>query len=396
MLKNRVIGMGFAATFLAMTSAHSDSIGVFPDRILVGQSAAFDGPAQALGLGMRLGLQTAFAEANSKGGINGRHIELIAYDDGYEPLRAIENTTKLIDSDEVFALVGAVGTPTAKASQPIAKSTGVPFVGPFTGAGFLRDPDNVHVVNVRGTYDQETEAWIEHLTTDLDSKRIAILYQDDSFGRVGLSGVEKALHKRGMSLVAEGTYKRNSVAVKAALLKIRRAKPDAVVMVGSYKPIAEFVKLARKLRLKSELVTISFVGSKALAKELGELGRGVVVTQVVPFYADSSIPVVSAYQSALAEFDPDAEAGFVSLEGYLVGRVFLEALEKLGDNVTREGFIELFQNSPVEFDLGGTVLNYGPGDNQGMDRTYLSILQKDGTFIYVDKLSKEITSAELE
>lgn len=396
MLKYRVIGMGLAATFLAMTSAHSDSNGVFSDRILVGQSAAFDGPAQALGLGMRLGLEAAFAEVNTKGGINGRQIELIAYDDGYEPVRAIENTSKLIDSDQVFALVGAVGTPTSKASQPIAKNAGVPFVGPFTGAGFLRDPENDHVVNVRGTYDQETEAWIEHLTSDLDSKRIAILYQDDSFGRVGLSGVEKALDKRGMSLVAEGTYKRNSVAVKAALLKIRRAKPDAIVMVGSYKPIAEFVKLARKMRLKSEMVTISFVGSKALAQELGELGQGVVVTQVVPFYADSSIPLVSAYQAALAEYDPNAQAGFVSLEGYLVGRVFLEALEKLGDNVTREGFIELFQKSPVKFDLGGTVLSYGPGDNQGMDRTYLSILQKDGTFIYVDKLRKGITSAELD
>ncbi|MFK7893038.1 MAG: ABC transporter substrate-binding protein [Granulosicoccus sp.] len=382
---------------LILATAHNsiaEELGVSQTRVLIGQTAAFDGPAKALGLGMRTGLQAAFHEINQKGGVHGRKIELITYDDGYEPERAIDNTKKLIESDEVFALIGAVGTPTSKASQPIAKTHGVPFVGPFTGAGFLRDDDNAHVVNVRGTYDQETEAWIHHLTEDLQSKRIAILYQDDSFGRAGLSGVQKALDKRGLELVAEGTYKRNSVAVKGALLKIRKAKPDAVVMVGSYKPIAAFVKLARRLRLDSEFVTISFVGSKALAKELGSKGAGVVVTQVVPFHEDSSIRLVHDYHSALAQFDPTAESGFVSLEGYLVGRLFIDALDKAGSDLSREQFMALFQKV-VEFDFGGVNLAYGPGDNQGMDRVYLSVLQEDGTYRYVDSLSNAVTTAEL-
>lgn len=383
------------ASCLSASVCFAATPGVFPDRLVVGQSAAFDGPAQALGLGMREGLTAAFNEANANGGIHGRKIELITYDDGYEPDRAIENTRKLIEEDKVFALIGAVGTPTSKATQPVAKAADVPFIGPFTGAGFLRDPGNTHVVNVRGTYDQETEAWIHHLTEDLGSKRIAILYQDDSFGRAGLSGVVKALEKRDMSLVAEGTYKRNSTAVKTALLQIRKGKPDAVVMVGSYKPIAEFVKLSRKLRLDAEFVTISFVGSKALAAELGSAGRGVVVTQVVPFYEDTSLPLVRDYQAALVADNPDAESGFVSLEGYLVGRLMLASLEKMGREVSREALIDVFQKHNVNLDVGGVALNYGPGDNQGMDTVYLSVLQKDGSYQYVDRLSKAVDTAEL-
>lgn len=364
--------------------------GVTSDKIVLGQSAAFEGPASALGLGMRLGLQAAFAEVNTKGGINGRSVELITYDDGYEPEKAITNTNTLIEKDKVFALIGSVGTPTSKAAQPVAKTAGVPFIGPFTGAGFLRDPSNTNnVVNVRGSYDQETEAWIKHLTEDLGASRIAILYQDDSFGRAGLSGVTKAMEKRGIELVAKGTYQRNTVAVKKALLTIRKAKPDAVVMVGSYKPIAEFVKLAKRVRMSSTFVTISFVGSKALANELEDAGKGVVVTQVVPLPHDKNIPLIKQYHSALSMVDPKATPGFVSLEGYVVGRLMVEALGQLKGEITRSKLINEIKRIGT-FDLGGLTLEYGPGDNQGMDNVYLSVLKADGTFKYVEKLVASI------
>jgi ABC-type branched-subunit amino acid transport system substrate-binding protein len=313
---------------------------------------------------------------------------MVTYDDGYEPDRAIENTLKLIDQDQVFALIGEVGTPTSKAAHPIAKKKSVPFVGPFTGAGFLRDPKNANVVNVRATYDQETEAWIKHLTEDLGKTKIAILYQDDGFGRVGLSGVKKALKKRNLTLVAEGTYKRNTTAVKSALLKIRKAKPEAIVMVGAYKPIAAFIKLARKAKMNVPFVTISFVGSKALAKELGDQGKGVVVTQVVPFPEDTSIPLVARYHKALKAMNPKAEPGFVSLEGYMVGRLTIMALEIAGKDVTRKSFLETVTSTGT-FDLGGVTLKYGAGDSQGMDEVYLTIIGENGQFKSVDKLSAD-------
>ncbi|MEM8914629.1 MAG: ABC transporter substrate-binding protein, partial [Pseudomonadota bacterium] len=231
MSKNLMIG-SIAATIALMPFAANAATGVESDSIVFGQAAALDGPAAALGTGMRTGLMAAFEEANRDGGVHGRSLKLLSYDDGYEPDRSITQVRKLIEEDGVFSLIGAVGTPTSKATQPIATDASVPFIGPFTGAGFLRDASHGNIINVRATYAAETEAWIKHLVDEQGLENIAILYQDDAFGRVGLDGVQAALEKRSMSLVAQGTYERNTLAVKSALLDIRKAKPDAVVMVG--------------------------------------------------------------------------------------------------------------------------------------------------------------------
>jgi len=373
---------------LLVSPAALGEAGVFDDRIVFGQSAAFKGPAAALGIGMRDGILAAFHEANQAGGINGRRLELISYNDGYEPETAIANTNRLIDEDQAFALIGEVGTPTSKAVQPIATDRQVPFLGPFTGAAFLRNPSLRNVVNVRASYDQETEAWIAHLSGDMGLSRIAILYQDDSFGRAGLAGVRKAMEKRGMELVAEGTYKRNTTAVKRALLRIRKANPEAVVMVGAYKPCAEFIKVAKRIDMDPIFVTISFVGSKALSEELGPVGEGVVVTQVVPPPEDTSIALVARYQHALKALNSEAKPGFVSLEGFVVGRLVIQVLQQMGEPVTRERLLATIREERT-FDLDGMTLDFGPDDNQGMDRVFLTVIQADGSFKAVNRLGQE-------
>lgn len=371
-----------AAGLAALVAVHGPAFaedGVFQDKIVFGQAAALDGPAAALGTGMQLGLRAAFEEANRAGGVSGRKLELISYDDGYEPNASITAVRKLIEQDRVFALIGAVGTPTSKATQPVATKAGVPFVGPFTGAGFLRNAKLGNIANVRATYAAETEAWIKHLAEDLNYKRIAILYQDDAFGRVGYDGVMAALSKRNMALVAEGTFQRNTTAVKTALLQIRKAKPEAVVMVGPYMPMATFIKVARRIEFNPVFVNISFVGSKALAKELGDAGEGVIVSQVVPFPWETSIPLVERYQKALKAVDPRAEPGFVTLEGYMVGRLAIMTLEAMKGDVTREAFLKTIWNTG-SYDLGGVTLSFGADDNQGMDAVFLTVIGKDGSF----------------
>lgn len=372
------------------THAAVAETGVSDSEILFGQSAALTGPAEALGTGMQLGIRAAFEEANQNGGVNGRLLRLKSLDDGYEPDRAIANTNALINGEKVFALIGAVGTPTSKAAQPITTAEKVPYLGAFTGAGFLRDPSLGNVINFRASYGQETETWIAHLTDDLGYERIALLYQDDSFGRVGLDGVTAALEKRGMTLAAQGTYQRNTTAVRTALLDIRKADPQAVVMVGAYKPIAEFIKLARRVKLDAVFVNISFVGSNALARELGAEGEGVVITQVVPFPWDQSIPVVAEYASALKAADPAAEPGFVSLEGYLVGRMTIAALEQAGVNPTRQSLLDVFHKG-AEFDFGGVTLGFGADDVQGSDKVYLTVIDAKGGFESVDGLGRFVT-----
>ncbi|HYC16246.1 MAG TPA: ABC transporter substrate-binding protein [Pseudolabrys sp.] len=379
----------FGAIFLGLSNAPLRAEdGVFKDNILFGQVAALNGPAQALGQGMREGILAAFEEVNRAGGINGRKLELKSIDDSYEPEKTIEATNAAIKEDKVFALVGAVGTPTSKAGQPIATAAKVPFIGPFTGAEFLRNPFNRYIVNIRSSYFQETEAWIEHLSTDLGITRIAILYQDDAFGLAGLAGVKKAMAKRNMSLVGEGTFKRNTTAIKSALLEIMKGQPEAVVTVGPYKPIAEFIKLARQLKVDATFVAISFVGSDSLAQELGNQGAGVIVSQVVPFPRDKSLPVVASYQNALAAVNSNSKPGFVSLEGYLVGQLVVEALKRVTGELTRETFLDAIERAP--FDLGGVKLTFSATQNQGSNQVYFTVLQADGSFRPVTKLVKTV------
>ena len=386
MIPLKALSVAFAALMAAATPALAED-GVSADKIIFGQAAALDGPASALGQGMKLGLDAAFAEANKAGGVKGRKLELKSVDDGYEPTRSIEAVKKLLAEDKVFALAGAVGTPTAAATLPIATAAGAPFIGAFTGVESLREPYKPLVVNVRASYYEETEAMVEHLTKDLDASKIAIMYQDDAFGQAGLAGVKKALEKRKMELAAEGTFERNTTAVKGALLAIRKADPDAVIMISPYKPAAEFIKLAKQIKLAATFVNISFVGSDALAKELGSAGAGTVVTQVVPFPKDASVPVVARYQAALKAVGAEVEPGFVSLEGYLVGRAMVAALEKIDGEPTRKSFVEAVQKSGG-FDLGGFKLAYSAASNRGSDQVFLTVIQSDGTFKAVSRLEK--------
>ena len=376
---------GLVILFAAASPLHARAeTGVTSDAILFGQAAALEGPSSALGQGMRQGIRAAFAEINAKGGVHGRKLHLVSRDDGYDPDRSVVQTTKLIEEDNIFALIGAVGTPTAIATVPISSARNVPFIGPFTGAEFLRAPELRSVVNIRASYSAEAEAWVKHLTEDLHFTNIAIFYQDDSFGRDGLAGVRRALEKRGMELSAEGTFERNTKFVSSALRIIKRAEPQAVVMIGTYGPCAEFIKLARKAGFHPTFVNVSFVGANALARELGAAGEGVVVSQVVPFPWDTSLKVIADYQAAQKALDPTLSPGFVSLEGYLSGRLTVAALELAGPHPTRAGLLRTI-NEVGRFDISGSVLTVGPKMQDAPPKVFLTVIQKDGSFKAVDR-----------
>jgi len=358
--------------------------GVSDARVLFGQSAAFSGPAQALGQGMRLGIQAAFHEQNQKDGVHGRMLELTTLDDQYEPHLAYGNTLNLINRERVFALIGEVGTPTSRSASPLANAEDVPFIAPFTGAGFLREAEMENVVNLRASYHQEAEEMVARLTEDLGITRVAVLYQNDSYGQSGLDGVVDALGRRGLELAASWYYQRNSDAVKAAVFNIVEARPEAIIMIGAYAPVAKAINVARK-DIDPVFMAVSFVGSNALAQELGPDGAGVYVTQVVPLPNDTGVPVVADYRAALKAFDANAVPGFVSLEGYLAGRLAIVGLEECGADVSRDCFLDVLRNSGT-IDLHGLTLQYGPGDNQGSDAVFVTVIGDDGSYHLVDNL----------
>lgn len=373
--------------------AASAADGITEREIVFGQVAALSGPASALGQGMRLGIEAAFAEINARGGIHGRRLLLVSRDDGYDPDRSLAETRRSLDEDKVFALIGAVGTPTSIVAAPLAAAAGVPFIAPFTGADLLRDQKLTTIVNLRASYAAEAQAWVRYLVATRRVSRIAIFYQDDAFGRDALAGLKAALDAHGIDLVAEATYERNTVAVRSAVRTLARAAPEAVVMVGSYKPCAEFVHQARRTGFNPVFVNISFVGADALADELGAEGLGVIVSQVVPPPWDKSIKAVADYQRALRAFDWSARPGFVSLEGYLAGRLVARALDRLGPAPTREGLLaELRQDRSL---LPRTAPTSSDGDT-GRDAApvFMTEIGEDGAFRSLPSLDEAGTRIE--
>lgn len=322
-----------------------------PPPLEVGMSTALSGPAQGLGRGMRAGVEAYFARVNRAGGIDGRKLELVALDDQYEPSRAGPNVRDLIDQKHVLAVVGNVGTPTAVVTVPIVNEKHVPLFGAFTGAGVLRkNPPDRYVFNVRASYADETAEMVRGLLEDrkLDPNDIGFFTQDDAYGDAGFAGAKKALEAHGFKntdRLPHGRYTRNTLDVENALAELLdpRVHPKAVIMVGAYKPCAQFIRLARANGLKAIFTNVSFVGSAELLKELGPDSDDVVVTQVVPHWS-GDLPILREYRES------GLEPNFVSLEGFIVGRAFSEVL-RAAPRATPEAFVDAAE-SGTEFDLG--------------------------------------------
>jgi ABC-type branched-subunit amino acid transport system substrate-binding protein len=328
---------------------------------------------------MRVGIEAYFKAVNAAGGVNGRQIKLVTRDDGYEPEKSKAAVKALIEEDKVFALIGSVGTPTGLATVPILTAAQVPLVGMFTGAEGLRQPFNRYVFHVRASYFDEAERIVQHLTT-LGVKMIAVFYQDDAYGKTVLDGVERALARRQLKTVALGTVQRNSTDVAKALSSILPAAPEAIVQVSAYKSCAAFIKQARAKGFGGQFFNVSFVGSQALADELGDAGNGVVISQVVPFPYGSSSAVVREYHQRMKEAN-QKELDFSSLEGFLTAKVFVEGLKRAGRNLTRDGLINGLE-SIRDLNLGGFQINYGPNNHTGSSFTDLTIVGRGGKFVH--------------
>ncbi len=353
--------------------------GITANTIVIGQSAPLTGPAMELGTEMRAGALLYFDFINARGGVNGRTIELRTLDDGYEPDRAVANTHRFVDKDEAFALFGYVGTPTTLASMPIFTQARTPLVGPFTGAEAFRKPLNRYIFNVRASYFQETDDLVE-LLAKLNLTRIAVFYQNDAYGKAGLEGVDRAMKKRKLEIVGTGTVERNSSDVAAAVAAISKSNPQAIIQIGAYKSCAAFIKAMKKSGVFAQYMNVSFVGARALAQELGNDGRGVGISQVVPFPWNGGVPVVREYQKLSLAKNGKETYSFTSLEGFIAAKVMVEGLRRAGREPTRERLVSALETLN-DFDLGGFNVTYSPVDHTGSHFVELTAIGKDGSFV---------------
>jgi branched-chain amino acid transport system substrate-binding protein len=377
--------------------------GVTDSEIRFGISAPFTGPAKELGQHMKQGIEAAFNVANAKGGVYGRQLRLVAADDGYEPTRTAATMKQLYEADQVFGLVGNVGTPTAVVALPYALDRKMLFFGAFTGAGLLRnDPPDRYVFNYRASYAEETAAVVNYLVKvrRLLPEQIAVFAQQDAYGDAGFAGVEKAIRSlRGgnESLILRLNYQRNTVDVEDAVAQLqqynaqlqqkKRVPIKAVIMVPTYRAAAKFIEKTRDLYPDMIYTSVSFVGSTALADELMLLGKkyatGVIVTQVVPA-VDGHSSLVLDYKSALAKSFPGEAPDYVSLEGYVDANVLIAALQRNGPQLDTEKLVGTFENLH-DLDIGlGTPVIFSRSDHQGVHRVWGTQLDETGHYQAID------------
>jgi ABC-type branched-subunit amino acid transport system substrate-binding protein len=352
--------------------------GVTAKSILLGESAAFSGPAAQLGIQMNIGTKAYFDYVNAQGGVYGRKIELKTRDDKYEANLCAENTKKFIQEDKVFALISYIGTPTTVAAMPIFTEAKVPLIGPFTGAEALRNPVNRYIFNVRASYFDETEKIVEQLVST-GNRKIAVFYQDDAYGQAGLKGVQIAMDKRNLKIIALGKVERNTVNVQDAVKTINAAQPDGVIMISAYTSIAEFVRKMKAAGSTTQFHNVSFVGSTALADALKDEGYGVAISQVVPYPWGPEVRIVKEYQEILAKAG-HTDYNFSSLEGFIVGEVMVDALRRAGKNLTREKLISALEGMN-NVDLGDFVVNFSPTNHSGSKSVDLTMIGHAGRFI---------------
>ena len=364
--------------------------GVTDTDILFGISAPFSGAAKELGQNMRLGIETAFNAVNASGGIYGRRLRLVAADDGYEPTRTAATMKQLYEKDQVFGVIGNVGTPTAVVALPYALDRKMLFFGAFTGAGLLRsDPPDRYVFNYRASYAEETDAVVQYLVKvrHLKPTQIAVFAQQDAYGDAGFSGVAKAVRSLGGndSAILRLNYQRNTIDVDDAVEQLRRSRIPirAVIMVPTYRAAAKFIERTRDLYPDMIYTSVSFVGSTALANELMLLGKrfanGVIVTQVVPA-VDGHSSLVLDYKAALAKYFPGEAPDYVSLEGYVAANVLISALKRNGPEIDTEKLVQTLENLQ-NLDIGlGTPVTFSRSEHQAIHRVWGSQLNETGHY----------------
>lgn len=365
-------------------SVTAQTTGVLPDEIRIGSSLALGGHAGYLGTQMLQGALSCIRRINDSGGIHGRMIRLIAKDDGYDPTRCLFNTQQLILEEKVFCLFSYVGTPTTVRVLPLINEAGIPLLGMFTGANRLRDPVNPLLINVRASYYQEIRAAVEMMVREKKLERVAVFYQYDEYGFDGLRGAELALKGLGLKPVAKGTYVRGTLEVEKGLAGIMASEAQAVIMIGTYDACARFIRLAKENNFAPLFYNVSFVGATELARRLGRIGEGVVVSQVVPppravsrqgEDGGEELPGITAYIEDLKRYYPGAEPSFVGLEGYINARILAQALAQAGRNLTRAGFLAAIE-SIHQLDLGiANPISFGKNDYQGLEQVYFTKIQ---------------------
>ena len=346
--------------------------------VRIGQSIALTGPLGDLGQAVLQGAKAHFDAVNAKGGVNGRRIELVSQDDGYDVKRAVANVEAFIADKNTFGLFNCLGTPMCEAVMPAVVAAGIPFFAPFTGASSVRVKER-NVFNIRASYAEEAEQLVKHLGT-LGAKRIAVAYQNNSFGKEVFEAVRVAADKHQVPGIASATVENTGADAADAATKLLAGNPDAILLGLAGKPTLDFVKAVRQQRKGVSLYALSVMGSAATLKALGDDAASIAVSQVVPSPGNVVMPVVRDFLQAWKAAGVTLEPSHLALEGYINARVFTEVLRRAGSSPTRASFIDAMW-ALRQLDLGGYFVTASEPGSNASRFVELSIVGRNGRFL---------------
>ena len=345
---------------------------IFNENILViGTSIPLTGIMKSWGESVSNGVNAYFDYANDNNLIKNKKLKFLIYDDKYEPELTIENTKKLISEDKVFALFSFVGTPTIKRVLPILHDENFPLFSPFSGASFLRNNTNENLINFRSSYSQEIENMINYLDIGKKLTKIAVFYQNDDYGEEGYISLVNILKTKNLELIAEGSYRRNTLSINHALNEMKDVKPEVIFIIGAYKTNSLFIKKVKENLKDVIFCNISFGDADSMVKELEALGsnsENLIFSQVVPNYLNKNIPVIKEYQDIMKKYLPNESLGFLSLEAFLSSKILVNAISRITGEITREKLIEMIKETPNNL-LDGIPLEYK--NSQLLNKTFL-------------------------
>jgi len=364
---------------LAASGVHAET-GVTDGTVRVGESAVFSGPVADTGNHYRAGIALYFDEANRAGGVNGRKLELIALDDGYDAKRTAENTRTLIDEKKVFALIGYTATANLIAAMPIAEAAKVPMFAPLVGTTSFRQKHNRYLFHVRASYENELSRIVQQIAVT-GNDNVAVVFQDSAFGKSNRDTLLALLQAQKLKLAQALPMAISAASAADIAGQVAQAKAGAVIMIMAGKMSEVLIRDLKAAGIGSTIYTISVgvVDARAASANLKGALRGVVTASVVPSPRLSRYEIVKAYRTALTAAGAQAD-NYTVLEGYIAAKVFTEGLRRAGRNPTREGFITAIEGLG-KLDLGGFRVEYGPANHNGSNFVELEMYTADGSLI---------------
>lgn len=368
----------FSAAFVAASisvTAHAQNTGA---EIVFGKTSSLSGPLAEIGVDATNATKAYFDYINAQGGVHGRKLKLLTLDDSYSTEKGVANARQLIEKENAFALLNMAGTPTNKALLPIIAEAGIPSIGPYTGSDVVRTPHNRLVFNIRASYADELAKTVEHLDIRGISK-IAVVYQNNAFGKEGLGHLEQAIVKQKMKVHAAAPLEANGSDAEQAARVLSLSQPQAVVMITTGKSSTDFIKAYNRIAAGMQFFTLSVMGTQASVQALGKDGVGVVVSQVAPFPYSATSGIVREYQKVMTAMGVK-NWSFASMEGFITAKVVVEGLRRAGRNPTREGFIQALE-SIGRWDMDGYLIQFGPNNHNGSRYVELTAISRDGRFL---------------